>query len=117
MPRSAELYVADIQKALLRIERIMENLDETRFKAGDVQVDGILFNLLTIGEAAKNIPAELQALMPEIEWSEIARFRDIVAHHYFRLDLNKVWDIVQTDLPELRQQVEELVKLLNDQER
>lgn len=97
MPRSYKLYLADIQTAIARIRALMQTLDEAAFKKGDVQTDGILFNLMTIGEAAKNIPQEIRDLMPEIDWSEIGRFRDFVAHHYFSLNMNKVWDIVQTD--------------------
>ncbi|MCI0662716.1 MAG: DUF86 domain-containing protein [Acidobacteria bacterium] len=116
MPRSYKLYLADIQNAISRIQRLMEALDETSFKAGDLQTDGILFNLMTIGEAAKNIPPDIRALMPEINWSEVGRFRDFVVHHYFGLDMSKVWDIVQTDLPELSQQTEKLMKLLKERE-
>ena len=114
MPRSSRLYLTDIQTAIARIQLLMQALGETAFKRGDVQTDGVLFNLMTIGEAAKNIPQDSRELMPEIEWAEIARFRDFVAHHYFSLDMNKVWDIVQTDLPELSQQVEHLLALLKD---
>jgi uncharacterized protein with HEPN domain len=112
MPRSHRLYLTDIQTALSRINHLMQDLDESTFKAGAVQVDGVLFNLMTIGEAAKNIPQEIRDKMPEIDWGQIGRFRDFVVHHYFSIDLDNVWDIVQTDLPELAQQIEKLLVLL-----
>ena len=114
MPRSHRLYLIDIQTAIARVDLLMQDIDEASFKRGDVQTDGILFNLVTIGEAAKNIPAEIRNLMPEIEWSEVGRFRDFVVHHYFNLDMNKVWEIVQTDLTELNQQIETLLALLDE---
>jgi len=114
MPRAYRLYLADIQTAITRIGSLMQHLDEAAFKKGDIQTDGILFNLMTIGEAAKNIPQEIRELLPEIDWIAIGRFRDLVVHHYFGLDMSKVWDIVQTDLPELRGQIEKLLELLKD---
>lgn len=116
MPRSPKLYLTDIQTAIARIGALMQTLDEAAFKRGEIQTDGILFNLMTIGEAAKNIPPWVRALQPEIDWSEIGRFRDFVVHHYFHLDMNKVWQIVQTDLPELSQQMTVLLTLLKDEE-
>jgi uncharacterized protein with HEPN domain len=116
MPRSHKLYLADIQTAIARIRAIMRTLDEAAFKRGEIQTDGILFNLMTIGEAAKNIPPDIRALLPDIDWSEIGRFRDFVVHRYFNLDMNKVWKIVQTDLPELNQQIAKLLELLKDED-
>jgi uncharacterized protein with HEPN domain len=114
MPRSHRLYLEDIQTAIARIERLMQRLDESSFRARAEETDGILFNLVTIGEAAKNIPPEIQDLMPEIDWSQSARFRDFVVHHYFSIDMHKVWEIVHTDLPELKGQVEQLLTLLEE---
>ena len=114
MSRSYRLYLTDIQRAIERINVIMSTLDETAFRNGVILTDGILFNLMTIGEAAKNIPQHIRDLMPEIDWSEIGKFRDLVAHHYFGLNMNKVWEIVQTDLPELADQIESLMALIKD---
>jgi uncharacterized protein with HEPN domain len=110
MPRDFKLYLRDIVHAIDRIQTILENLDETAFKGNDVGVDGILFNLMTIGEAVKNIPDEVQNRIPEARWREIARFRDRVVHHYFSLDLNMVWEIVVLHLPVLKTAVEALLQ-------
>ena len=58
-------------------------------------------NLEVIGEAAKMIPEAIRVEYPNIEWKKIAGLRDILAHHYFEVDLDIVWDIVQNKLPEL----------------
>ena len=109
MPRSLRLYLSDILQAITRIHALMEELDESQFKAGVPQTDGILFNLMTIGEAAKNIPQEFREQTPDINWSDIGRFRDFGVHHYFSLNMARVWDIVHTDLPELQQAVVSLL--------
>jgi uncharacterized protein with HEPN domain len=58
-------------------------------------------NLEVIGEAAKNIPEEVRANSPTIEWKKIAGLRDILIHEYFGIDGEIVWDIVQNKLPSL----------------
>ena len=54
-----------------------------------------------VGEAAKQVTAETQALLPEVPWSAAARTRDRLVHHYFDIDLDVLWTTVTEDLPRL----------------
>src|SRR4051812_10182528 len=114
MPRSHRLYLTDIQRAIGRINEIMQTIDEAAFKQRSLETDGVLFNLMTIGEAAKALPPHIRELAPEIDWAVIGRFRDFVAHHYFSLDMDQVWNVVQHDLPVLNQQVAHLLTVVKD---
>jgi uncharacterized protein with HEPN domain len=113
MPRSYRLYLKDIQWAIKRIQTVIQPLDETTRNTDDTHLESVLFNLITIGEAAKNIPTDIRALTPEIDWSEIGRFRDFLVHHYFGIERDRIWKIIQTDLPELSQNIEKLLDLLD----
>jgi uncharacterized protein with HEPN domain len=64
-------------------------------------VDAVVRNLEIIGEAVKNLPEEIRDLRPEIEWKKVARFRDVVVHHYFKIDYERVWSIAQTKIEEI----------------
>lgn len=110
MPRVSDLYLRDILRAIGRIELLLADMDRDAFTADNVQVDGVLFNLMTIGEAVKNIPDEVREQIPEIRWRDIGRFRDRVVHHYFALDMNVVWEIVTLHLPPLKATVEKLLQ-------
>jgi uncharacterized protein with HEPN domain len=112
MPRDSKLYLSDILKAIARIEKSLESLDKSDLGDDDEKIDSILFNMMTIGEAAKHIPQNLRDKNPDIAWSAIGRFRDFVVHHYFDIDLDKVWMILETDIPELKQQVETLLQAI-----
>lgn len=63
-----------------------------------------------IGEAADHVSGEFQAAHPEIPWAVIIGMRNRLAHGYFEVDLDRVWDTVQEDLPTLIVQLEMLVR-------
>ena len=72
--------------------------------------DAVVRNLEIIGEAAKHIPAEVQARYPDVEWRSIAGLRDIVAHEYFGIDEDILWDIIMHQVPALLTQVRQILK-------
>ncbi len=59
----------------------------------------MLRNLEVLGEAAKHIPAEVAAQYPGLPWREMAGTRDRLIHHYFGVNLDVVWGIVELELP------------------
>ncbi len=77
-------------------------------------VDAVLRNLEIIGEAVKNLPAEFVEQKPEIEWKQLARFRDLVAHYYFNIKLTIVWDVLGNELAALESAVESILTTLPD---
>ena len=67
---------------------------------------------MIIGEAVRGISEATRKAYPEIPWSKIAGTRDRVIHSYFRVDLDIVWDIVEKELPGLRQRMASLLTKL-----
>ena len=51
-----------------------------------VALDAIHYRVFTIGEAVKALSSDLRAAHPEVPWSDIARMRDLIGHHYYKLD-------------------------------
>src|SRR5438034_10730143 len=61
-----------------------------------------LIHLMTvIGEAAAQVSSERRAQFPTIPWGKIVGTRNRLVHQYFKIDVNIVWQIVDTDLPGL----------------
>ena len=71
------------------------------FVRNDLHFDAVLRNLEIIGEAVKNISEETRQKYPDGKWRKIAGFRDIVAHEYFGVNDETVWDIVENEIPAL----------------
>lgn len=65
-----------------------------------------------IGETTRVLSAEVKAQYSDVPWQKIAGLRNIAAHEYFRVDLSIVWDIIQDDLPELKAQIEAILRQL-----
>lgn len=70
----------------------------------------VLFQLMIIGEASSKISAEIKSSHPEVNWSSIIGFRQIIAHAYFKLILPVVWNSALVDTAHLRIAVDAIIK-------
>jgi uncharacterized protein with HEPN domain len=102
MPRDCRVYLEDILEAIARIQRYTQGLSREAFVDDERTVDAIVRNLEVIGEAVKQLPAEVRLRAPAIEWQKIAGLRDILIHRYCGIDTEIVWDVVQTKLADLK---------------
>ncbi len=104
------LYLKDIIEAIERIDRYLSQVERERFFAEELLQDGVVRNLEIIGEAVKNIPDSTRQSRPQIPWQEIMRMRDRIAHHYFRIDLEIVWETATRNLSVLKEAVVTLIE-------
>lgn len=105
--RSFKLYLDDILKAIIKIEKYKKELISKRSKK-DLVIDAIARNLEIIGEASKNIPTYIKKQYPDIEWKKIGGLRDILIHQYFGIDLEILWDIVNNKLLDLKKKISKI---------
>jgi uncharacterized protein with HEPN domain len=110
MRRDIKLYLEDILAAIEKINAYTEGISFEQLHQQGMLLDAVLHNLEIIGEAAKHMPNDLRARYPQVEWRKIAGLRDIVAHEYFGISLEIVWDILKNKLPELRIQVKNMLE-------
>lgn len=101
MSRRESLYLGDIQESCEKILRFTKGMTYKDFVNDDLHFDAVLRNLEIIGEAVKNISEETRQKYPNVKWRKIAGFRDIVAHEYFGINDETVWDIVENEVPAL----------------
>mgnify|MGYP003389104987 CR=1 FL=1 len=70
----------------------------------------LIHAVLEIGEAGKNVSPESRLLAPLVEWDLIARTRDFLVHVYWGIDNNRLWDTVQSHLPQLVERLESMMQ-------
>ena len=99
--RDAGVLLADIEDAATKILAYATGHSRQTVFLDVMRFDAILHNLHVIGEAVKRLPAAVKDQRSDIPWREIAGMRDVIAHAYFALDLDLIWDSMQRDLPEL----------------
>ena len=99
--RGWRFYVQDMIEFSERVLSYTNGLDQATFIADGRTYDATLRNLELVGEAATHIPRAVRDAHPEIEWREIIATRNRVAHGYMGMDEDVIWDIIQTDVPNL----------------
>ena len=101
MSRDSQSYLEDILEACQRIRHYTVGMDQSALVSNQMAYDAVLRNLEIIGEAAKRIHSDVRLKMPQIEWTKIAGMRDWLAHAYFQVNADIVWDVIESKLPEL----------------
>ncbi len=107
--RPLDLLLNDICQAIDRIEQYIKNLSFDAFSDDQKSVDAVVRNLEITGEAANRLPDEFKEKCSEIEWRKVVGLRHRIVHEYFGVDLEIVWQILHKDLPELKQQIMQIM--------
>lgn len=82
--RSAKERVQDILNAIDSIQSRTAGMSFDQFSQDETIIKAVLYDLIVIGEAAINVPADIQALAPELPWRLMSDMRNIMAHKFFK---------------------------------
>ena len=111
--KSDLLYLSNIQDCIQRIESYTVEGKEKFLETPMIQ-DAVIRNFEIIGEATKHLSPELKSTYPDVAWKQIAGLRDILIHDYLKVNLNRVWGIIEQSLPQLKQTVEAILRQSGD---
>jgi uncharacterized protein with HEPN domain len=99
-------FLTYIRDAIRLIEQ--RTLEGRQAFIDDVDVqDAVLWRLQTLAEATNRLAPETKARHPEIRWRAIYGFRNVAAHGYLDLQIDRVWEIIEIHLPALKAVVEQ----------
>ena len=105
MKRDIGLFIEDISHSIKNIDEFSKNLNKEKFTKDILRQSAIIRQLEIIGEAVKNIPNSFRKKYPRIEWKDIAGLRDVLSHAYFVVNADRVWNIIENDLPKLKEEI------------
>jgi uncharacterized protein with HEPN domain len=101
----------DILEAIDRVEKYTQG--QTAFDENELIQTWVVHHIEIIGEACRALPDEFQARYSGVPWSDIIGMRNILIHHYFGIDLDAVWSVVEHDPPELKLNVQAILRELD----
>ncbi len=109
MSRDPRLYLEDMRECCRKVLLYTRDMTREYLAADEKTFDAVMRNLEITGEAARHVPEAIKNRHPEVEWRNIAGFRDVAIHAYPTIDEEIVWDIVRRKVPELLRQVEQVL--------
>jgi uncharacterized protein with HEPN domain len=112
LQRSSRLYIEDILKAIDNLVNYTKGYSKEKLENDQRTLDACLRNLQVIREAITQLPQEVKDKRPEIPWREIQQFRINVVHHYWKIDLDILWDVIATKLKPLQKRLKKLLETL-----
>jgi len=111
-PRDWRMRIEDILDSIAAISEYTSGMDFAGFCSDRKTIDAVLRNLTVVGEAARNVPADIVARHSEIPWQDMRDMRNVVVHVYVGVNKDILWKTVQEDLDPV---VPLLQKLLEDE--
>ncbi len=109
------------EKEIESLERLAEVLEKIQLfatpvsvwqelEADELRLDAILMNFINLGECVVRLPESFLVSHPKIEWQKIKGLRNIVAHDYWGVDIEMVWQIVKSKLPVFSLQISQILR-------
>lgn len=106
--REWRFYVSDIITFAENVMSYTDGFDLDRFVNSGITYDATLRNLELIGEAATHLPQHMREQYPDIPWRMMIATRNKLIHGYLGIDNDTLWSIIQTDVPELLTQLQQI---------
>ena len=110
MKKEPAIFLKHIIESIELIEEFSKELTIDELAENQLKQSAIIRQIEIIGEAAKNLPKEFAENYNDIPWKDIVGMRDKIIHQYFNIDSNIIWDVLEIDLPELKQKIKKILK-------
>jgi uncharacterized protein with HEPN domain len=106
--REWRFYISDMLGFAENVISYTDGFDQQRFENSGMTYDATVRNIELIGEAATHIPLEVREQYNKIPWRMIIATRNQLIHGYLGIDNDTLWSIIQTDVPELHYQLQQI---------
>jgi len=100
-----------ILEAISKISKYTDKFqNQDDFNNDEITFDASLMNFIIIGEMVSKLSDDFKSTHNKTDWNRIKDFRNLVAHDYFGIDAEEVWQIIKKDLPKLEKEVLGIIK-------
>ena len=113
-------YLEHMQQAATDALSFMEGFGKNEFLEDKRTQQAVIMSLIVMGEAATkamDLYPDFTNSHPEVPWRNMRGMRNRIAHGYFEINLDVVWETVTTALPKLLQQLAAIAGNLNEETR
>lgn len=105
--KNIDTAITKLQERSLEIHSVNDYLTSP---SGMEKLDAACMVLIALGESVKTLDKltnkELLKTYPSIDWKGVMGVRDVIAHHYFEVDPDAVFDIIKNDLEPLKNAIQ-----------
>ena len=102
--------LADIADAIAKIEQYAVQ-GKAAFLEQELIQTWMLYQLQVIGEAARGVSTEMMEQYPRFPWSDAIGLRNVLVHQYWKVELERVWMIVEQVIPELKVELQQIFEV------
>lgn len=110
MKKDPLVFIKHILDCIISVENFSQEMSKEDFKKDDLKQSAILRKIEIMGEAVKNLPASFRNKYSLAEWKKITGTRDRLIHQYFGVDLDLMWDVIESELPKLKKEIITILK-------
>ena len=110
MSRKYDLYLKDIIEQIQIIKEFTLDFDFEEFKNDRKTVYAVTRSLEIIGEAASNVSDDIRGKYTNVPWKVIRKFRNVIVHKYWGVEIDVEWNIVKDKLDELEKQIKQIIE-------
>lgn len=94
-PRGDAFRIRDVLRAIGSIRSYVHGMTRAQFNRDPKTQDAVIRKIEVLGEAAKNLSPAFREAYPIDDWRKIAGMRDKLAHHYWKTDLDLIWEVAK----------------------
>lgn len=109
--------LASVLDALIfarRITTYTKDMEDEQFFSDIKTQDAVMRNIAILGEALRRVSPEFRAVHPEIPYTQIIGMRNKLVHDYDGINVELIWDVIQNYIPDLIQQLEDIIPAPNE---
>jgi len=103
------IRVLHIRDAIERVQKATKGASYIDLSHNDVLLRAVVYDVMVIGEASKNLPEDLKTIYSDIPWKNVSGTRDKLVHDYFDIDVDIIWNIITYELPKLKIAIDDYI--------